>query len=71
MPLRVPTADAHTDAYGGLDDIRPWFQGAEPFQTQLNIYCTKLTRDAIHASFPWYFPSEEKSSAKLPQFNWM
>ncbi|TKA50400.1 hypothetical protein B0A53_06255 [Rhodotorula sp. CCFEE 5036] len=61
---------AHTDAYGGLDDIRPWFQGAKPLQEHLDIYCTKLTRDAIYASFPWYFPSKKKSSAKLPEFMW-
>lgn len=66
--IRHPAA--HTDAYGGLDDIRPWFLGAAPFQDHVDIYCTQRTHDAIRASFPWYFRSKEKSSAILPQFNW-
>lgn len=43
---------AHADAYFGLDDLRSWTLGGF-VQDHIDVYCTKVTLDAIGKTFPY------------------
>lgn len=67
-----PPADAHIDAFGGLDDTRPWISSSAGVQDHIDVYCTRLTHDGIKKTFYWLFddPSKPKSTNHLPKFRW-
>lgn len=63
-------SDAHMDSCGGLNDLGFLFEGPDPIQTHLDIYCTKSTSSKVLKMTSWCSPEELSVSRHEPGFRW-